>query len=148
MKLTMLLLVAQSYLNDPYIFGANGFHVENGAYYRAHDCSSYVLQVLREVGYIHDNIDRSSQMLYDHLINREDVAMVGGVMANAVLFFGRSTRKITHVGIAIDDTYIIHCASGDENTLSIKTAMRLNAKVKINKINYRNDLVAAIVLSK
>ena len=146
MKMTLFLLIAQSYLGDYYIYAAKGWHEENGVYYRAVDCSSYVLRCLQEVEFIKDDQDRSAQMLYDYLMLRIDRIYMSSIISGSILFFGKSVDAITHVAIALDKQYMIHAASGDRNTKTIKDAINNNAKVKINRINYRRDLVASLTL--
>lgn len=146
MNLSLLLLVAHSYLNSHYIYASNGSHYENGVYYQSFDCSSYVLRCLQEVEFIKDKKDRSAQMLYKYLMGREDRVFMGGISKDSILFFGESIKKITHVAIAIDNYHMIGCSSGDNTTINIIEAVKRNAKVKIQRINYRNDLVASIKL--
>lgn len=146
MYTSLILLTAFSYINSYYIYGSNGIHVENNNYYRAFDCGSLVQQILRDIGFIKDRRDRSSQMMYDYLIEREDRVFSNKVMPNSIVFFGKSKDKISHVGIAIDKEFMICASSGDRSTTSIAIAIKQDAKVKIQRINYRNDQVAVINL--
>jgi cell wall-associated NlpC family hydrolase len=119
---------ACKFIGKPYKWGGNGPD--------AFDCSGYISEVLRSKGII-DERDYSSQMLYNKLINHHHTSGLG---AEAILFFGKNTQEIIHVALALNHDQLVEAAG--EGRVDTD-----NGSVRVRKIHYRKDLVAAIKLT-
>ena len=82
-------------------------------------------------------------MLYDYFIEKGNGS---GIQKRSLLFFGKSTKSITHVALAIGHSQMIESAGGGRNVITEDDAIRENAMVRIRPIVSRDDLVAAIKL--
>lgn len=112
------------HLGTPYVWGGND--VTSGV-----DCSGFVCHMLREKGVIKDK-DYSAAMLFDKLRTnfthpKED----------SILFFGRDFQTITHVAVAIDETFLIEAGGGDRSSIE-------KGCVRINRIKNRSDLLCSM----
>jgi len=134
MKLTLMGLMAIQYLNAPYRWGANGpFEF---------DCSGFVLKVLHDVGVTLP--DMTSDDIYRYCL---DNGKESSINCDSLLFFGRH-EKITHIAISLDGTYMINAAGAGRDSLKMsrdELASR-DARVRIERIDKRKDLVASIAL--
>ena len=134
---THLLLEAYSHIDRPYIWGGNrpidGF-----------DCSGLVNFCLKQIGFLSSK-DRSSQMLYKTLV---PLAMSSEIKPDSILFFGKDVDSITHIAIAINQKLMIGASGGDSTTITIYNAVdRKDARVRIDKIESRKDLIASIYVN-
>lgn len=105
------------------------------------DCSAFCLELLRSLG-LWSTSDATAQMIYDWL--REDTftatKVMGpftsaeeGVQEGDFLFFGKSTKEITHMAYALNDRHMLEAGGTD------KTGM-----IRLRKISWRKDLVAVL----
>ena len=109
------------------------------------DCSGFVQIILRKLGIVEDNKDRTAQGIYDLMSRR--LAFNSSAKGDCLLFFGKSQLEITHVAISIDDEWMIEAARGDSHTLLPQHAIDKIAKVEFNRIDRRKDLVACLYLN-
>jgi len=137
MKLTDYL---KTFIGRPYIWGGNGSGKTSGGF----DCSGLVLEGLWAFG-LYSGTDTTAQVLYDHLTKtalwkdgRIDHAGDGDL-----LFFGKSTSKITHVAVALGDGLMLEAGGGGS---SCKTAATSTGFVRIRPI--RKDVVACVYQAK
>lgn len=133
-NLSLLGIIALQYANVPYKW--NGKNPLIGL-----DCSGFVERCLRDIGFYKSIWHRTAQQLYEHCSLR---AYSSEVSNDCLLFFGESIEKITHVAIAIDEIYMINSSGGDSSTQTLQDAIDNNARVKIERIDRRRDLVASI----
>jgi len=129
----LMITIAISMLNIPYIWGGN--HPLEGF-----DCSGFVQYVLQSVG-VDPKFDQTAQDLYYRLLEngweeRKD--------RGSVLFFGESTKEITHTAIMIDKDYslMIESGGGNINTKTFEMAKKRGACVRIRPV--RKDLIASL----
>jgi len=115
-------------MSIPYVYGGND--IQTGV-----DCSGFVCEVARAAGKL-DKRDLTSQGLYDHF---KPTAISSGITKNSLLFYGKSTDKITHVSIALNHDQVIE-SGGEGREASNK------GYVRIRPITWRKDLVAALHL--
>lgn len=104
------------------------------------DCSGLVGEFLMASGVIKRGTPKmNAQMLFNFLEkqNSGTYPCVG-----AIVFFGKSIKAISHVGFCIDPHYMIHAASGDSTTLTKERASEQNAFVRMDRVDYRKDLIA------
>ena len=98
-----LIMIAQSLLNTPYLWG--------GKNAMGLDCSGFTQVVYAAIGV---NILRNAR---EQITQGEVVSLLSEALPGDLAFFGRidrntQTAKITHVGLLLSPTEIIHCAGG------------------------------------
>lgn len=130
----LLIDYALRFVSVPYVWG--GAHPVEGF-----DCSGYVQEVLRSVG-CDPQGDQTSQALHDHF-NR--VGKPTDPQAGALVFFGRSDKRITHVAFMIDNHRMVEAGGGGSKTTSVDAAVRDEAFVRVRPLTNRRDLVAVIM---
>jgi cell wall-associated NlpC family hydrolase len=137
MKLETAIEYAKQFIGLPYIWGGDdpltGF-----------DCSGLVQEILASVG-LDPEGDQTAQGLYDYFVKRPNTKTAQG--PGALVFFGQSITKITHIGFMINDFQMIEAGGGGSKTLSLKDAATQNAFVKIRPASRRKDLVAVLLPS-
>jgi cell wall-associated NlpC family hydrolase len=106
------------------------------------DCSGFIQWVLRSEG-LDPSGRQNAQALYNHFLNTGKVLLTPE--PGALLFFGRDKSRLTHVAIALNQSRMIHAASGDCTTTDITKAAKQNACVREDQICYRSDLVAVLL---
>ncbi len=116
-----LVTTALAYLGTPYRWGGDdpsGF-----------DCSGLVIESLRSVGLI-ENIDLSA----DGLMNRFLSCEAKDPVAGCLVFFLNGQGRAGHVGICLDQWYMIEAGGGDDQVKDEAVAWRRNAFVKIRPL--------------
>lgn len=122
--------IALLYLGTPYVWGGND--ITTGV-----DCSGFVCEVSRSVGLL-DKRDLTAAQLYTWYMNYNCSSEIS---KNSILFFGKSTFEITHVGIAISSYQYIE--AGGEGRVNTDKGY-----VRVRPINWRRDLVAALKVNE
>lgn len=117
-----IVTTARSYLGKPYVWG--GESESEGGY----DCSGFVFSVLNKCGM---KVPRTTAQGYSDLGKK-----VTNIQSADLLYFGRSTKRITHIAIAINSTKMIESIGNSKNTKTNK-----GKGVSITNISHRNDLV-------
>lgn len=85
--------------------------------------------------------DQTAQALYDHFKSR---SKEGPKDAGTLVFFGKTDKSITHVGIMLDDQTMIEAGGGGSKTTDANAAASQNAFVRLRPYNRRGDIVAVI----
>ena len=134
----LLIILSLQYLNTPYVWGGQDFTKV--------DCSGLIVKVLREARIIDIHEDYTAQGLYDLFESHELTNPRSEINPGSLLFFGKNTMSITHVGICLcpSTNLMIHAGGGDRTTKTIEDAIKRDARVKISTI--RRDLVASLTL--
>lgn len=114
--------IARSYLGKPYVWGGES-DAEGG-----YDCSGFVFSVLNKSGM---KVPRTTAQGYSALGKT-----VAKIQCGDLLFFGKSTKRITHIAIALNSSQMIESRGNSKNTKTNK-----GKGVSITNINHRNDLV-------
>lgn len=114
--------MARTYLGKPYVWG--GESEEEGGY----DCSGFVYCVLNKCGM---KVPRTTAQGYSALGKT-----VTNIKSGDLLFFGKSTKRINHIAIAINSSQMIESRGNSKNTKTNK-----GKGVSISNISHRNDLV-------
>jgi cell wall-associated NlpC family hydrolase len=124
-------MIAQSLLNTPYLWG--------GKNAMGLDCSGFTQVVYAAVGV---NILRNAR---EQITQGEVVASLSAALPGDLAFFGYTNRetqaiKITHVGLLLSPTEIIHCAGGrvhidriDEKGIYLPDGTMTHHLVQINR---------------
>lgn len=113
---------ARTYLGKPYVWGGES-DAEGG-----YDCSGFVYSVLNKCGL---KISRTTAQGYSTLGKKVD-----NIQSGDLLFFGTSTKRITHMAIAMDSVQMIESRGNSKNTKTNK-----GKGVSITNISQRTDLV-------
>ena len=137
MTLDELYEYALDQIGVPYIWGGDG----TADYSFGYDCSGLVQKLLFKAK-LDPPLDQSADALYRYFLSRSRQMRGLGALA----FFGK-TEKIIHVGWCIDHKVMIHAGGGGAHVKTVKVAKNLNACVKLQRISYRNDLVAILMPS-
>lgn len=124
---------ALSFLGTPYKWGGNN-RLEGM------DCSGFVNELLRSVGEI-GQVDLSAQGLFDFYQAKGEW---NSYKLGALVFYGESPAKITHVAFLIDQWRVIEAGGGGHLILTREDAAAKGAMVRIRPIKYRGDLVAVV----
>lgn len=133
-RLDSVLDYAKSFIGTPYRWG--GRHPSEGL-----DCSEFVQIVLRAVGFDPPG-DQTAQTLYDKLKN---CSSIPDPQAGAVLFFGKSVTKMSHVALALDELLMIEAGGGDRTTTTLQRAIEQRAFIRIRPIKSRTDLLDCLL---
>lgn len=107
------------------------------------DCSQLMQEILASVG-LDPPGDQTAQTLFDYFSIPGNSAHLFGPKLGALLFFGESVTKITHVAMALDEFRMVEAGGGRSSTRTLEDAIEDNAYVKIAYIAKRKDLVAVL----
>lgn len=130
------------HLGVPYIWGGN--HPLEGV-----DCSGWILWLLRSVG-LWDNTDDTSQGIYDHFAEEGKSLPISEAFPppfGALTFYGKTTSRISHVGISIGENLMSEAGGGGRRCNTVEYARKIGAQTRIRPIHNRKDLVAVILPS-
>lgn len=128
----LMIEYSKTFIGKPYRWGGEGV--------LGFDCSGFIQEVLGCVG-LDPSGDQTAQGLYNHFIKN---AKGSGIAPGALLFWGKSEQKITHVSLAIDYFYHIEAGGGNSRTVNLEVAEKQGAMVRIRPLKSRKDLIAAI----
>lgn len=117
-----IVTTARTYLGKPYVWGGES-DAEGG-----YDCSGFVYSVLNKCGM---KVPRTTAQGYSSLGKT-----VTKIQSADLLYFGKSTKQITHIAIAINSTQMIESRGTSKNSKNNK-----GIGVSITNISHRNDLV-------
>ncbi len=129
---------ALSYLGTPYIYGGDDPH--------GFDCSGYVIECLKTIGFLDKKDDFTADGLLKHLLaisnNNKlrvnwNIEQVSTPETGALLFKLNQSGEAKHVVICLDEYFQIGASGGDSTTDNIKTAYQNNAFIKIRPIRYK-----------
>ena len=123
------------FVGRPYIWGGDGSGKCGGGF----DCSGLVLECLWAFGILPKG-DLTAQVINDKLYAmgwRHGLSVKEG----DVLFFGKDTKHITHVALAIGDGLMVEAGGGGSKC---KTPATSTGMVWVRPIAWRNNLVAAL----
>lgn len=135
-KVELLKQYAISLVGTPYRWGGDdplaGF-----------DCSGLVIELLQSKGLLPHGYDNTAQGLYNHF-TKEGMSLGSFPGLGSLVFYGKSTEKITHIGFMLDNYRMLEAGGGRSTTTTVEDAIRHNAFVRIRPINFRADLVAIV----
>lgn len=120
------------FLNLPYIWGGDDFE--------GYDCSGLVQELYAMIG-MDPRGDQTAQALYTYFQPRSIPHKKG---VGALVFYGKSTLRITHVGMMIGEESMIEAGGGGSRTNNSSDAARDNAFVRVRPIDRRSDIVAVL----
>lgn len=102
------------------------------------DCSGLIHEVLQATGQEQRGYDCTAADLYwRYQPNTVDKGYAGCLVFWYVVWNG--AEKVIHVEMMIDDKFCIGASGGGEDIDSYEAAVRENAYIKMNPINYRGD---------
>ena len=94
------------------------------------DCSGLVIEILKAVGLWGEKEDDVA----GGILERFKANVVFRPYAGVMVFFKKPDGSIPHVGMMIDETFMIHAASGDQTTIDLESAVKANAYVKMREL--------------
>jgi len=127
-----------SYLHIPYVYGGE-FPGSGGGF----DCSGFVIDVLQSAAILPNKFDTTAQGLLD-LLEKAPGSRIGVRGLGSIVFYGKSTSGISHVGIMVDPYRIAEAGGGDSTVTTIEEARRRDARIRIRPIDYRKDRISII----
>lgn len=139
-KLTPMTLMAMQYLNAPYGWAGNGPYI--------FDCSGFVLKVLHDVGITLP--DMTSQDI--HTWHRKRVDQASIPRQDCLLYYGKDHEHITHIAIAINESWIIEAGGAGPETAErsftelLSFTKKKDARVRIKPMSHRRDMVDCLYL--
>ena len=125
---------ALTFWGAPYVYGGNFSPIEKGG-----DCSGLIMKLL-QYGKCAPSIDCTADTLYHFLL---DKGQNGIRRTGSIAFFGRE-EHITHCGWMIDQRCMLNASGGGKTVTTPFIAKSVGAKVTIDPISRRADLVAVI----
>ncbi len=129
--------VASKYLGCWYQWGGNGPD--------RFDCSGYSWWVMGDMGFVTGrtkvSADNQMHQFRDGRLTGQKVT--GALMPGDVMFFGATKSRASHVAFALGDGTLIGANGGNALTHTVAYAQKRNAKVRIDPIDYRKDLIEA-----
>lgn len=132
-KAELFIDYAMRYVGIPYKWG--GYNPISGM-----DCSGFVCQCLTAFGIISQR--ETAQGTYERLKN---ISQANVYQPGAIVFFGKSTSDICHVGILINDSLMVEAGNGNSRVLTKEDADLANAFIRVRPILARKDLVGALM---
>lgn len=124
-------LYALEFYGKPYIWGGEGPI--------GYDCSGFIQAVLRKFE-LDPKGDQTADGLYRYFLENGELNQKG---IGSLVFFGKLDR-VVHLGFCIDPYIMIHAGGGSPNIRTVVEAKKAEAFIKIQPINYRQDIVAFI----
>lgn len=121
------------FLNLPYKWGGSNP-------IKGYDCSGLIQDLFAMID-LDPKGDQTAQDLYHYFHAR---SKEGSRQLGTLIFFGKSTLAITHIGMMLDEFSMIEAGGGGSNTHNLEEAAKQNAFVRIRPFNHRKDLVAII----
>lgn len=129
----MIVDYAEKFYGVPYVWG--GSNPMSGM-----DCSGFVQWVLRSIGF-EPKTRLNAQAIHDHF---SAIAPSRPPQPGDLVFFGLSTKAITHIGIYKNRFQFIESGGGDHTCVNPIAARARGACVRLTHFNHRKDLVAII----
>lgn len=126
-------MICLTFLGLPYKWGGDDT-------IKGFDCSGLVQELLATIG-LDPKGDQTAQALYDYFKNRSNE---GPRDLGTLVFYGRSTSKISHIALMLDDQTIIEAGGGGSRTNTLEDAANQNATIRIRPFNHRSDIVAVL----
>lgn len=109
-----------------------------GPYNIGFDCSGLVLEGLRSIG-MWGKEDATAQMIYEHFLPKGTLTTRPDV--GSLIFFGKDSKSITHIGIAINNYQFIEAGGGDSKSVD-------KGMVRLRPMSWRKDFVAVLNIFK
>lgn len=104
------------------------------------DCSGLAIEFLMASGQWAKGQDATASGLKEYFKAKGVIQTKASF--GALVFFG---NPISHVGIALNDTFMVEAGGGDSKTTSLDAAKVQNAFVRVRPINSRKDVNSIIL---
>ena len=124
--------LAKRFLGRPYIWGGDDP-------VRGFDCSGFVIEVLKSVGFLPRSGDWTANGLMSVFKDCETIEPLAGCLA----FWGRTPndKRAVHVELCLSDELSIGASGGGSRTNSEADAIRHNAYIKVRPFYTRQNII-------
>ena len=122
-----------NHLNVPYKWG--GDNPLEGL-----DCSGLVNEFHKSLGVVARDFDATAQVLHS-IHKKQHTQKLKDCVFGDLVFYGRSEKDITHVGICLDDLLMLEAGGGGSRTINRQRAEEQGAWVRMRPIQTRKDIV-------
>lgn len=119
-------------MTSPYVWGGDDP-------LRGFDCSGLIVEVLQGVGLIRRGTDMCADDLLKYLRNQGIRTTLNPRPGTLVFWLNKAGTRAVHVEMVIDSEHTIGASGGGEGCKTLEDAIRLNAFVKLNHIDYRGE---------
>jgi len=134
----ILLHHAMSFVGTPYRWGGDDPMA-------GYDCSGLVVEILQAHGMLDPNVDKTAENLYNYF--KMDKSIETRLCSlGALVFYGHSHQRITHVAFGLDRYRILEAGAGGKRIITMGDAIKYNAYVRIRPVSYRSDMVTVLKL--
>jgi len=103
---------------------------------QGYDCSGFMVEILKAFGICGRGFDTTAYGLLSRLRDFPCEASLG-----AMVFFGKSDREISHVGMGINTWQMIEAGGGGSSTTTLEIASAQDACIRLRPIYARKDRV-------
>lgn len=128
-----IIAYARNFLGAPYIWGGNSP--------QGWDCSGLMQEILTYSG-VDPAGDQTAQGLFNHFARNGTPTEL---RAGALVFYGKSTREITHISMGTSESTIIEAGGGDSTCTTVEAAIKKGAFVRERPVSHRKDIVAILM---
>lgn len=107
------------------------------------DCSGLCVEFLRLNGQVPGSWDATSQGIFDYF-EKGRACYSTASSFGALIFYGKSITRISHVGIGLDLYRMVEAGGGGPRIKTPEDAIQADARVRIRPVDNRDDRVAIL----
>jgi cell wall-associated NlpC family hydrolase len=108
------------------------------------DCSGLCIELLQSCGQFPHGKDATAQGLLNYFDRGGRATYQSVPRFGSLVFYGKSTTKVTHIGFALDRFRILEAGGGGPHVKTLDDAIKYNAFIRIRPYDLRKDQVAIL----